>query len=70
VGHVHISRICEGDLVIQEIPLQLCGLAAPLPSSVRVNLGSSLLVLKQGFPYKLNVYLRLNAFYAAPNFYR
>jgi hypothetical protein len=39
-------------------------------SSVRVNLGSSLLVLKQGLKYKLNVHLRLNVFYYEPKLTR
>jgi len=30
---------------------------------IRLNLGSSLLVLKQGLQYKFNVHLRLNGFY-------
>jgi hypothetical protein len=39
-------------------------------SSFRVNLGSSLLVVKQGLQYKLNVHLYLNVFYDEPNFTR
>jgi hypothetical protein len=34
-------------------------------SYVRLNLGSSLLVLKQGLWYKWNIHLRLNIFYGA-----
>jgi hypothetical protein len=41
-----------------------------LSSVVRVHLGASLLVLEQGFQYKLNVHLGLNVFYDAPNFTR
>ena len=41
-----------------------------IPSAVRVDLGASLLVLKQGLQHKLNVHLRLNVFYDSPNLTR
>jgi len=40
------------------------------PSSVRLDLGSSLLVLNQDIQYKLNVHLRRNAFNVKPNLTR
>ena len=59
-------------LAVQEIGLRLSNAEAGVwsSSSVRLNLGSSLLFSKQDLQYELTVHLPLSAFHAEPNLAR
>ena len=65
----HPSWLCIPGVTLHtgSYPQSMCVYAV---SSVRLNLGASLLVSKQGLHETLKVHLLLDAFYDAPNFTR